>query len=299
MQRFPFVLSSLLLVALWSAPIDAAEEQRRAQRRGSGASQGRSAPQRSAPRASAPRRQAPAARQPRGNQGDRSARRAAPRRAPRPATSARSGNTRSGRNAPPANGGNTRVTTPSGTRSGGAVRRGGRPDSRGPTAGGGRGATRVVAPTGGGRTGVNQAGRSSSRNARSGQVVNSRRGTGQYDRRPSPGQVGGSAVRRPPLSARPIVVNNYGGRGGRGRHGYTTYRGRHGYGSPGIYGSAFYFPGYSTFNIGFGVGYGYGYGYGGYGYGYDPYGYGTTAASTAIRMPTEASRAATTPAACV
>jgi hypothetical protein len=65
------------------------------------------------------------------------------------------------------------------------------------------------------------------------------------------------------------VVNNYGGRGS-GR-GYTTYRGRHGHGYPGIYGTSFYFPGYSTFNIGFGVGYGYGYGSG---YGYNPYGYG-------------------------
>ncbi len=87
-------------------------------------------------------------------------------------------------------------------------------------------------------------------------------------------------MRRPPLSARPIVVNNYGGRGS-GR-GYTTYRGRYGYGSPRIYGTSFYFPGYSTFNIGFGVGYGssYGYGYNPYRYGYygniygNPYAYG-------------------------
>ena len=97
---------------------------------------------------------------------------------------------------------------------------------------------------------------------------NSSLGTGQVDRRPTRGQVVGTAVRRPPLSSSPIIINNnnYGGRG----YGYTPYYGRHRYGGPGIYGSSWFFPGYNTFNIGFGIGYGSSYGYSGY---YDPYYY--------------------------
>ena len=81
-------------------------------------------------------------------------------------------------------------------------------------------------------------------------------------------------MQRPPLTSRPIAVNNYGGRS------YTRYGGRHRHGVPHIYGTSFYFPGYNTFSIGFGVGYGSGYydayGYRRYGrpYGYYPYTYG-------------------------
>jgi len=90
-------------------------------------------------------------------------------------------------------------------------------------------------------------------------------------------------VRRPPLSSRPITINNYGGRGRGGVRGYTPYTGRYRSGGHHIYGSYFYFPGYSTFNIGFGVGFGSSYGYGynpywngyyGHSYGYSPYVYG-------------------------
>ena len=93
----------------------------------------------------------------------------------------------------------------------------------------------------------------------------------------------GSAVRRPPLSSRPITINNYGGRGRGGGRGYTPYAGRYRSGGHHLYGSYFYFPGYSTFNIGFGVGFGASYGYGynpywngyyGHSYGYSPYIYG-------------------------
>ncbi len=101
----------------------------------------------------------------------------------------------------------------------------------------------------------------------------------QVNRRRPGGRVVGSAVRRPPLSSRPIVVNNYRGRGG--ARGYNRYGGRYRYGAPSIYGSYFYFPGYSTFNVGIGVGYGSGYGYNPYwngyysnAYGYSPYNYG-------------------------
>ena len=89
----------------------------------------------------------------------------------------------------------------------------------------------------------------------------------------------GSAVRRSALRSRPIVVNNnYGNGGRRGGRGYTAYRGRHNYGRQHIYGSYFYFPGYSTFNIGIGYGSGYRYDpywHGSYGnsYGYDAYAY--------------------------
>ena len=239
MRRLAFVFSSLLLIEAWSAPLDAAAEQRRARRRDSGTTQTQRAPQRTAPRASAPRRaaparHAPAARQQRGEGNRSSARRAAPRRAPRT-----SGSGRVEGAAPPANTRGNRVTAPRGNRAGTAVRRAGRAGT-------------------------------------------SREGATQVDRRPPRGRVVGTAVRRPPLSSRPIVVNNYGGRA------YTPYGGRHRYGAHYIYGTSFYFPGYNTFNIGFGVGYGssyyspYGYGrYGPYGYGrygstygYSPYGYG-------------------------
>ena len=280
MYRLTFVFSSLLLIAVWSAPIDAAEGQRRARRRDSGTTQTQRAPQRRAPRASAPRasaprrtapaRRAPAARQQRGEGNGGSARRAAPRRAPRPSGSGRverGRGTQGGQVAPPTNARGSRVTEPRGNRAGTAVRRGGRPDSRIATSGGdrrGRGASSV------GR----HAGRTGGRNRRIGRAGSSRQGTTQVDRRPPGGRVVGTAVRRPPLSSRPIVVNNYGGRG------YTRYSGRYRHGAHHIYGTSFYFPGYSTFNFGFGVGYGSGYydpyGYGRYGsyYGYDPYGYG-------------------------
>ena len=62
MYRLTVVFSSLLLIAVWSAPIDAAEGQRRARRRGSGTTQTQRAPQRTAPRASSPQRTAPARR---------------------------------------------------------------------------------------------------------------------------------------------------------------------------------------------------------------------------------------------
>ena len=93
----------------------------------------------------------------------------------------------------------------------------------------------------------------------------------------------GRAVQRAQLSSRPIVINNYGNRGrGRGYRGYTPYYGRHRYGAPQIYGNYFYFPGYSTFGLGFGAGYAssyyrhdpYWYGHYGHSYGYDPYQYG-------------------------
>ena len=275
MYRLTFVFSSLLLIAVWSAPIDAAEGQRRARRRDSGTTQTQRAPQRRAPRASAPRRtpparRAPAARQQRGEGNGGSARRAAPRRAPRPSGSGRverGRGTQGGQVAPPTNARGSRVTEPRGNRAGTAVRRRGRPDSRVATSGGdrrGRGASSV------GR----QAGRTGGRTRRIGRAGSSRQGTTQVDRRPPGGRVVGTAVRRPPLTSRPIVVNNYGGRG------YTRYSGRYRHGAHHIYGTSFYFPGYSTFNFGFGVGYGSGYydpyGYGRYGsyYGYDPYGYG-------------------------
>ncbi|MDA1093341.1 MAG: hypothetical protein O3A25_08750 [Acidobacteria bacterium] len=100
------------------------------------------------------------------------------------------------------------------------------------------------------------------------------------NRAPSNGDVVGYAARRPPLRSRPIVINNdygdYGNGGGRGGDRYTTYGGRHGYGRQHIYGSYFYFPGYSTFNVGIGYGPSYRYDpywHGSYGhaYGYDAY----------------------------
>ena len=54
MYRLTLVFSSLLLVAAWSAPIDAAAEQRRARRRDSGTTQTQRAPQRTAPARRAP-----------------------------------------------------------------------------------------------------------------------------------------------------------------------------------------------------------------------------------------------------
>ena len=287
MYRLAFVLSSLLLIAAWSAPIDAAAEQRRARRRDAGSTQTQRAPQRSAPQRarapqrSAPARRAPAARQQRGERNGGAARRAAPRRAPRPSGSGRverGRDTQARQVAPPTNARGSRVTAPRGNRAGTAVRRGERPVATSGPNRRGRGATRVVAPSSGGTTVGSQASRAGGRNTRTGRAGASRQGTTQVDRRPPRGRVVGTAVRRPPLSSRPIVINNYGGRG------YTTYGGRYRYGAPHIYGTSFYFPGYSTFNIGFGVGYGsgyydpygYRYGYGRYGsaYGYNPYAYG-------------------------
>ena len=93
----------------------------------------------------------------------------------------------------------------------------------------------------------------------------------------------GRAVRRAPLTSRPIVVNNYNyGRRGynrpRGVYSYRPYYGRHRHGVPRLYGDYFYFPGYSTFNIGVSMGAGYAYtpywdGYYGHSYGYAPYAY--------------------------
>jgi hypothetical protein len=99
------------------------------------------------------------------------------------------------------------------------------------------------------------------------------------NRAPRNGNVVGYAARRPTLRSRPIVINNnYGNGGRRGGGRYTTYRGRHGYSRNHIYGSYFYFPGYSTFSVGIGYGANYRYApywHGSYGqaYGYDAYGY--------------------------
>jgi hypothetical protein len=112
------------------------------------------------------------------------------------------------------------------------------------------------------------------------------------DRRPRRGQVVGTAVRRPPLSSRPITGNYYRGRGRGNVRGYTSYGGRYGYGAPSIYGSYFYFPGYSTFGVGVGYGSSYGYnpywnGYYSNSYGYNAYnyaGYGTDYLTGSLRL---------------
>ena len=282
--RVATVFTSLLLVAAWSTPLDAAGEQRRARRRNPGTTQTQRAPRRTAPRASTPQRQArpqraPAARQQqRSDRGGGSARRATPRRAPRrDAGGPNRGSGRERRVSPPANTGGSRVMAPQENRPGGrtAVRRGDRSAGRN---------TRVVAPSSPGASRVGQTGRSGGRNSRAGRAGSSGRGTGQVNRRPPRGNIVGSAVRRPPLRSGPIVVNNYGGnRGGRERgrvRGYTPYRGRYRHGSRSVYGSYFFVPGYSSFNVGIGVGHGSGYGYnpywnGYYGrsYGYSPYAY--------------------------
>ena len=75
--------------------------------------------------------------------------------------------------------------------------------------------------------------------------------------------------------------NSFGYRiGGRGHHTapHVSLHHRHvyypGYVQPRLYGSFFYFPGYSfSLGVGFGSGYGYGYGYGHYPYGYSGYAY--------------------------
>ena len=124
---------------------------------------------------------------------------------------------------------------------------------------------------------------------RSGTAGRTRRGRtgvitrGRGNRRYRGDNVVGRAVRRAPLTSRPIVVNNYNyGRRGynrpRGVYSYRPYYGRHRYGVPRLYGNYFYFPGYSTFNIGVGMGTGYAYtpywdGYYGHSYGYTPYAY--------------------------
>ncbi|MEE2965669.1 MAG: hypothetical protein VX427_16190 [Acidobacteriota bacterium] len=112
-----------------------------------------------------------------------------------------------------------------------------------------------------------------------GPAENTRIAGGRANRRPQNDNVVGSAVRRSTLRSRPIIVNNnYGNGGRRGGRGYTPYRGRHNYSRQHIYGSYFYFPGYSTFNIGSGYGSGYRYDpywHGSYGnsYGYSAYAY--------------------------
>ena len=103
------------------------------------------------------------------------------------------------------------------------------------------------------------------------------RGGGAVNRRPPGGNVVGRAVPRSTLQSRPIIINNYANAGRRSSRGYTRYSGRHYYDTPIIYGSYFYFPGYSTF--GTGIGYGSSYyspywnGYYGHSYGYTPYAY--------------------------
>ena len=182
-----------------------------------------------------------------------------------------------------------RVAPPRGTgndNGAAAVRRGGErnPGNTPAGVGNGRGGGRAVAPggrtritgPGGGSTVIDQSRRGNGRNPR-GNRPNVGRG-GVIDRRPPRGNVVGTAVSRPPLRSRPIVVNNYGGGRGRGRsYGYTPYYGRY-RGGRGIYGNYFYFPGYSSFNIGVGYGSYYRYnpywnGYYGNAYGYAPYAY--------------------------
>ena len=135
---------------------------------------------------------------------------------------------------------------------------------------------------------VSQPGRTGGGNTRAGRSGSPGRETvvpGRVGRRNPARNVVGSAVRRPPLSSRPIIVNNnnYGGRGyggrGRGYRSHMPYYGRHRHGVPRIYGNYFYFPGYSTFSVGVGFGSGYGYnpywnGYYGHSYGYTPHSYG-------------------------
>lgn len=120
------------------------------------------------------------------------------------------------------------------------------------------------------------AGRAGARGAapRGGNVA---RDGGVINRRPPNGNVVGQAVPRSTLESRPIVINNYENSGRRGGRSYTRYRGRHYYGAPSIYGSYFYFPGYSTFGAGYGYGSSY-YspywnGYYGNSFGYAPYTY--------------------------
>lgn len=91
-----------------------------------------------------------------------------------------------------------------------------------------------------------------------------------------------TAVRRndAPLRSRPVVIDNRGDGGRRGVRGHRRYRGRHRHGIPHLHGSYFYFPGYSTFGLGFAVGSGlryydpYWYGYYGHRYGYSAWDWG-------------------------
>ena len=265
MYRLAVMFTSFILVAAWSAPIDAAGEQRRARRRDPGTTQTQPAPQRSAPpRASAPQRSAPARRAPapRQRSGDQN-----------DGAAGRTGDTRARQVAPPASPRGRRATTPQQDQPGAgrAVRRVGRR----------------------GRTEVSQAGRANGRITRTRRTGNTRP-TPQANRRPTREQVVGTAVPRPPLSSRPITINTRGGRGRGVLPGYTPYRGRYRYGVPRIYGTHFYFPGYTAFNAGFGMGYGssygynpYGYGLYGHGYGYNPYtydGYGRDYYTGSLRL---------------
>ena len=336
MKRLFLVLGSVLLVAIWSTPAGAAEDQGRARKRGGGGAQ--SAPKRSGgSRASAPRRAAPAPRT--SARGGNSRKVSGTPRRGRVAARDQAGGRPRGQRAgtvsqskAPNKPRNGRVTS-SGRRGGSTralPRRAPRQDA---TAGNGRG--RVATGTTGGRRGLSSGrkttvagkptrvvagGRAGERTRNPAAATGGRRGLsspttgtarpriipvskaaggalvgdqsrqgfrpgagrtpggrgaggrGAIDRRPRRGNVVGSAVRRPELSSRPIVINNYnGGRRGRGFRGYTPYHGRHRHGAPHVYGSYFYFPGYSTFSVGFGGGYG----YASYDYSrYDPYWYG-------------------------
>lgn len=290
MTRLALVFSSILLLLAWSAPTDA-ETQNRARRRGSSASQGQrsqgrspsraASPQRRAPsRARAPQRsspgRAPAARAQRGRSNGGSQQPRANRRAPRRdgPDVGRAGNA----NAQPPRGGNRAVARRSPA---GATATGNRS---------GRNGTRVISPRGNSAPGVGRQGgrgqggpdgRRAGTGVRAGggPAGNTRIAGGRANRQPRNGNVVGSAVRRSALRSRPIIVNNnYDNGGRRGGRGYTPYRGRHNYGRQHIYGSYFYFPGYSTFNIGIGYGSGYRYDpywHGSYGnsYGYSAYAY--------------------------
>ncbi len=182
-------------------------------------------------------------------------RRGAPaRRAPSRTTADPTGDTR-----------NRPITAPANT--GGSDRAAANGDRRRP------GRVRVGSPSTGSRAVAGRAGRSNGRGASVSRAGNTRQGTAQVNRRPPRGPVVGTAVARPRGSSRPVRTT-----GRRGVRVYTPYLGRYRTGVPRIYGNRFYFPGYSTFNIG--VRYGssylydpYWYGYYGSGSSYNPYAY--------------------------
>ena len=315
MTRLAIALSSALMLTIWTGPVAAAEDgQGRARRRDAGTSQGggrartQRAPQRQAPQARRPPQRAPQRTAPRTQEPSRQRPRRTPSTNSEPRDGGRANRTVGRRRAPRSDGddskrGGQRVAPvspangdrvgPAGTTQRGGRRRAPERNPRNVGDGGasvGRARTRVLSPTGGARvtapggstTVIDQRRRlgRGNRGGRVGNVV----GGGVMDRRSPTGNVVGTAVARPPLSSRPVVINNYGGGRGYGR-GWSPYYGRY-RGGPQIYGSYFYFPGYSTFNRGFGVGYGsynrynpYWNGYYGHAYGYDPYlytGYGRT-----------------------
>jgi hypothetical protein len=260
MNLIAIVFSSLFFLLIWSTQTDAGEAQRARQRR-QGTTEAQRAPQRSVPR-----RAPTAVQQQGGDQRDESPQRAVPRGQSRRDT-ADTGR-RAPRSVPPvtANGGSVPSSQGNRDRSESGRRRRGDPVT---SSGGGRrqGRTRVIAPTTDGRTTGGQPVRSGRRDARTDRVV----------RRSLNDGVGGISVRRS-LMSRPIIVTYRGNRSGIGGRGYTPYRGRY-RGNQRIYGSHFYFPGYSTFNadLGYGSGYPYAlYGHGRYGYAYGdspgPYG---------------------------